>query len=178
MSSTGPEVLPGSNQGPTPFLILTLYFLLKVIRQDIRPATLSSWLKQLIYYKQADQQSLDLVQVKAHDIRAFLASKAFYGGFFLVDQIIQSCHWKAHNTFTNFTFKTLFCQIMTTYISGSTCSSKTSPKPFPSDSSSLERKEGGHLRYSQVFRSLNPGSRYKHTFAGWLVRSFIVFMLK
>ena len=46
---------------------------------DIRPATLSSWLKQtiLLCYKQADQQALDLVQVKAHDIRAFAASKAF-----------------------------------------------------------------------------------------------------
>ena len=46
---------------------------------DIRPATLSSWLKQtiLLCYKQADQQALDLVQVKVHDIRAFAASKAF-----------------------------------------------------------------------------------------------------
>ena len=58
---------------------------------DIRPATLSSWLKQaiLLCYKQADQQALDLVQVKAHDIRAFVASKAFYGGV-LVDQIMQA----------------------------------------------------------------------------------------
>ena len=49
---------------------------------DIRPATLYSWLKQTILpcYKQVDQQALDLVQVKAHDIRAFAASKAFYGG--------------------------------------------------------------------------------------------------
>ena len=40
---------------------------------DIRPATLSSRLKQtiLLCYKQADQQALDLVQVKAHDIQAF-----------------------------------------------------------------------------------------------------------
>ena len=46
---------------------------------DIRPPTLSSWLKQtiLLCYKQADQQALDLVQVKAHDIRALVASKAF-----------------------------------------------------------------------------------------------------
>ena len=73
---------------------------------DIRPATLSSWLKQTILfcYKQADQQALDLVQVKAHDIRAFAASKAFYGGV-SVDQIMQACHWKAHNTFTNFYLK-------------------------------------------------------------------------
>ena len=75
---------------------------------DIRPATLSSWLKQtiLLCYKQADQQALDLVQVKAHDIQAFAASKAFYGGV-SVDQIMQACHWKAHNTFTNFYLKDL-----------------------------------------------------------------------
>ena len=75
---------------------------------DIRPATLSSWLKQtiLLCYKQADQQALDLVQVKAHNIRAFAASKAFYGGV-SVDQIMQACHWKAHNTFTNFYLKDL-----------------------------------------------------------------------
>ena len=50
---------------------------------DIRPATLSSWLKQtiLLCYKQADQQALDLVQVKAHDIRAFAASNVFYSGY-------------------------------------------------------------------------------------------------
>ena len=55
----------------------------------------------LLSYKQANQQSLDLVQVKAHGIRAFAASKAFYGGV-SVYQIIQACHWKAHNTFTIF----------------------------------------------------------------------------
>ena len=49
---------------------------------------------------------MDLVQVKAHDIRAFAASKAFCGGV-LVDQIMQACHWKAHNTFTNFYLKDL-----------------------------------------------------------------------
>ena len=75
---------------------------------DIRPATLSSWLKQtiLLCYKQADQQLLDLVQVKVHDIWAFTTSKAFYGGVW-VDQIMQACHWKAHNTFTNFYLKDL-----------------------------------------------------------------------
>ena len=57
---------------------------------DIKPATLSSWLKQtiLMCYKQVDQQALDLVQVKAHDIRAFVASKAFYTGV-SVDQMMQ-----------------------------------------------------------------------------------------
>ena len=70
---------------------------------DTRPATLSSWLKQTILLCLADQQALDLVQVKAHDIRAFAA---FYGGV-SVDQIMQACHWKAHNTFPNFYLKDL-----------------------------------------------------------------------
>ena len=60
----------------------------------------------LLCYKQADQQSLDLVQVKAHDIWAFAASKAIYGGV-SVEQIMQGCYWKAHNTVTNFYRKDL-----------------------------------------------------------------------
>ena len=94
----------------TAFLLVPSFSLLfisfkKGHTSDIRPTTLSSWLKQtiLLCYKQADQQALDLVQVKGYDIRAFAA---FYGGV-SVDQIIQACHWKAHNTFTNFYLKDL-----------------------------------------------------------------------
>ena len=85
-----------------------LFISFKKHTSDIRPATLSSWLKQtiLLCYKQADQQVLDLVQVKVHDIRAFVTSKAFYSGV-SVDQIMQACHWKAHNTFTIFYLKNL-----------------------------------------------------------------------
>ena len=35
-----------------------------------------------------------------------MASKAFYSGV-SVDQIMQACHWKAQNTFTNFYLKDL-----------------------------------------------------------------------
>ena len=103
MSGAGPEVLFGSNQRPERVSFPPFHLLQERHTSDIRPATLSSWLKQtiLLCYKQADQQALDLVQVKAHDIRAFAASKAFYGGV-SVYQIMQACHWKAHNTFTNF----------------------------------------------------------------------------
>ena len=75
---------------------------------DIRPATLSSCLKQtiLLCYKEADQQSLDLVQVKEHNIRDFVASQTFYSVVWL-DQIMQACHMKAHNTFTNFYLQNL-----------------------------------------------------------------------
>ena len=48
---------------------------------DIRPATLSSWLKQtiLLCYKQADQQALDLVQVK-QNIYKFLPKRPYLVG--------------------------------------------------------------------------------------------------
>ena len=49
---------------------------------------------------------MDLLAGKAHDVRAFAASKAFYGGV-STDQILQACHWKSHNTFTSFYLKDL-----------------------------------------------------------------------
>ena len=45
-------------------------------------------------------------QVRAHDVRTFAASKAFQGGVSL-DKILSACHWKAHNTFTQFCLKDL-----------------------------------------------------------------------
>ena len=96
-------VLLGSNQRPERVSIPIFISFKKGHTSDIRPTTLSSWFKQtiLLCYKQADQLALDLVQVKAHDIRALADSKPFCGGV-SVDQIMQACHWKAHNTFTNY----------------------------------------------------------------------------
>ena len=125
---------------------------------DIRPATLSSWLKQtiLLCYKQADQQALDLVQVKAHDIRAFAASKAFYGGV-SVDQIMQACHWKAHNTFTNFYLKDLtWSDTDNNMYLGPVVAAQQVLDPSPQTSCPRkEKRGGGHIRYNQVFRSLS-----------------------
>ena len=101
MSSTGPEVLSDRTKDLRGSRSLLFISFKNGHTSDIRSATLSSWLKLtiLLCYKQADQVSLDLVQVKAHAIKAFTASKAFYGAV-SVDQIMQTCHWKAHFTFT------------------------------------------------------------------------------
>ena len=74
--------------------------------KDISPATISSWIKQtvILCYELSDQEALTLHQVKAHDVRAFAASKAFQSGISL-DQILSVCHWKSHNTFTQFYLK-------------------------------------------------------------------------
>ena len=74
--------------------------------KDISPATISSWIKQtvILCYEISDQESLTLHHVKAHDVRAFAASKAFQSGISL-DQILSACHSKSHNTFTQFYLK-------------------------------------------------------------------------
>ena len=74
--------------------------------KDISPATISSWIKQsvILCYELSDQEALTLHQIKAHDVRAFAASKAFQSGISL-DQILSACHWKSHNTFTQFYLK-------------------------------------------------------------------------
>ena len=80
----------------------------KSFQKDIVPATISSWIKQtvILCYQLSDEESHSLHQVRAHDVRAFAASKAFQGGVSL-DQILAACHWKAHNTFTQFYLKDL-----------------------------------------------------------------------
>ena len=71
--------------------------------KDISPATISSWIKQtvILCYELSNHQAHTLHQVKAHDVRAFAASKAFQLGVSL-EQILAACHWKSHNTFTQF----------------------------------------------------------------------------
>ena len=74
--------------------------------KDISPATISSWIKQtvILCYELSDHQAHTVHQVKAHDVRAFAASKAFQSGVSL-EQILSACHWKSHNTFTQFYLK-------------------------------------------------------------------------
>ena len=57
----------------------------KGFTKDISPATISSWIKQtvILCYELSDQEALTLHQVKAHDVRASAASKAFFRVAFL-----------------------------------------------------------------------------------------------
>ena len=76
--------------------------------KDFQCSTVSSCIKNTIKfcYSKVDNADMDLLGVKAHDVRGFAASKAFYGGVSM-DQIKQACHWKSHNTFTRFYLKDL-----------------------------------------------------------------------
>ena len=68
--------------------------------KDISPATISSWIKQtvILCYKLSDHQAHTLHQIKAHDVRAFASGVS-------LEQILAACHWKSHNTFTQFYLK-------------------------------------------------------------------------
>ena len=74
--------------------------------KNISPASISSWIKQtvILCYELSDQEALTVHQVKAHDVRTFAASKAFQSRVSL-EQILSACHWKSHNTFTQFYLK-------------------------------------------------------------------------
>ena len=50
--------------------------------KDIQCSTILSWIKNTIKfcYSKVENADMDLLGVKAHDVRAFAASKAFYGG--------------------------------------------------------------------------------------------------
>ena len=76
--------------------------------RDISRATILSWLKQtiLLAYESSDSESQQLYQVKAHDVRSTATSLAFRGGISL-NEILEACFWKSHNTFTNFYLKDL-----------------------------------------------------------------------
>ena len=43
-------------------------------------------------------------QVQAHEVSAFSPSKAFQSSVFL-EELISACHWKSHNSFTQFYLK-------------------------------------------------------------------------
>ena len=158
MSCVGPEVLFGSNQRPERVLF-PLFHLLQE-RTHLRHQTHYSFFLVettiLLCYKQADQQALDLVQVKAHDIRAFAASKAFYGGV-SVDQIMQACHWKAHNTFTNFYLKDLtWSDNDNNMYLGPVVAAQQVLDLSPQTSYPQKEKKGGSHPLQQSLRESNP----------------------
>ena len=61
-------------------------------------STISSWIRQtvLLAYQSSYFDTQDL-QVKVHEVRSMSASLIFKDG-----QILGSCHWKSHNTFSTF----------------------------------------------------------------------------
>ena len=177
MSRAGPEVLFGPNKDLRGSRSLLFISFKKGHTSDIKPPTLSSWLKQtiLLCYKQADQQALDLVQVKAHDIWAFAASTAFYGGV-SVDQIMQACHWKAHNTFTNFYLKDLtWSDTDNNMYLGPVVAAQQVLDPSPQTSCPRKEKRGGAHPLQPSLQESLPGSRYFFTFKMLRVRSFLFF---
>ena len=87
--------------------------------KDISPATISSWIKPtvILCYELSDQEALTLHHVKAHDV--FAASKAFqWQSGVSLEQILSACHWKSHNTFTQFYLNCDFLPLGSLFLMG------------------------------------------------------------
>ena len=76
--------------------------------KEISPITISSWLKKVIRlaYEILQPEDLQTLNITGHQVRAMAASWAALGGVSL-NQIMESCHWRSHNTFTSFYLKDL-----------------------------------------------------------------------
>ena len=82
----------------------TLFFISYDPRKsgDIVKNTLSGWISQLIKfcYSQPGTKAIELVGVRAHEVRAYATTLVSKGSTALED-ILQAGNWKRHNTFTN-----------------------------------------------------------------------------
>ena len=76
MSNQNPALLFGQDLRQNKDLVFVSFK--KGFNKDISPATIS-WIKQtvILCYELSDQEAHTLHQVKAYDMRAFAASKAF-----------------------------------------------------------------------------------------------------
>ena len=80
---------------------------------------------------------------------------------------MQACHWKAHNTFTNFYLKDItWSDNDNNLFLGPAVAAQPVLDPSPQTSYPGKEKKGGHICYNQVFRSLILGSRYRFTSSG------------
>ena len=58
----------------------------------------------ILYYELTNPEALTLHQIKVHGVRVFSASKILQSGVSL-EQLLSACHWKSHNTSTQFNLK-------------------------------------------------------------------------
>ena len=71
---------------------------------------------------------------------------------------MQACHWKAHNTFTNFYLKDLtWSDNDNNMYLGPVVAAQQVLDPSPQHPHLREDKKGGHASCIQVFRSLSQG---------------------
>ena len=103
--------------------------------------------------------------------------RPFYDGV-LVDQNMQACHWKTHNTFPNFFLKDLtWSDNDNNMFLGPVVAAQQVLGPSPQTSHPQKERKGGHIRYSQVFRSPSQDLGIGLPFKMLQVRSFCIFSL-
>ena len=78
----------------------------KGYKEEIHMNTISSWIKKtiLLAYENAGTEDHQITGVKAHQVRSLAASWALHTNGSLAD-IMSSCTWKSHNTFSEFYLK-------------------------------------------------------------------------
>ena len=80
----------------------------KGFKNEIKANTISSWLKKTILfaYNDATDEDMNLIGVKAHQVRSMAASWALHCNASMED-IMNACCWKSANTFISYYLKDL-----------------------------------------------------------------------
>ena len=90
-----------------------------------------------------------------------------------MNQIMQACHWKTHNTFIHFYLKDLtWSDNDNNMYLGPVVVAQQVLDPSLRPVILGNKRKGGHIRYNEVFRSLIPGSRCMFTSSGCLGKVF------
>ena len=71
--------------------------------KEILKVTISNWIKKAIVeaYSTANKSDLEYYKIKAHQVRALSASLAHFNQV-PMEQVMDTCSWACHNTFTSF----------------------------------------------------------------------------
>ena len=108
-----------------------------------------------------------LAQIQSFTVRPFY-------GRVSVDQIMQACHWKAHNTFTNFYLKDLtWSDNDNNMYLGPVVAAQQVLVPSPQHTHLRKEKKGGAHPVPPSLQESIPGSRYWLPLQMFTVRSVI-----
>ena len=123
--------------------------------KDIQCSTILSWTKNTtkFCYSKVENVDMDLLGVKPMMLELLRLQRPFTG--VSIDQIMQACHWKSHNTFTRLYLKDLARQDQTEgsyHLGAFVAAQQVMPpsKPVPGT------KEGGHESSNNTERAFHP----------------------
>ena len=87
---------------------------------EIRPHHVSRWIQDVVHeaYVSAQEEDQQVLQVSAHEVRAFASSWRMFNRSCSIDEIMQAAFWRSDTTFTKFYLREMCGQALSLYSLG------------------------------------------------------------